>query len=164
MLIFKKCLVFIFLWPVLCQLSSNYEAFNLSCISPKYIASQANPIQLTIPPFSLVNIQVDLRHLDSAFDLMGVNLTLKIRNVDTSMEYSESLSLNVSTNAYSLYAATNIIISAEFGITDVLGEKLLARSYLLARSVSAVVVPSEPPDQDQKTFLFAITNQDVEFL
>lgn len=80
------------------------------------------------------------------------------------MEYSESLSLNVSTNAYSLYAATNIIISAEFGITDVLGEKLLARSYLLARSVSAVVVPSEPPDQDQKTFLFAITNQDVEFL
>ena len=55
-------------------------------------------------------MQVDLRHLKNATDLSGVTLTLNIYNLDNGMNYSETLNMNVSATAYSLYAGNNLKI------------------------------------------------------
>ena len=87
-------------------------------MNSSYLLSNSTPYQLTVPPLSYVDIQIDLRHLQSLSDLSGVLCYLNIVNVDTSTSSSLVLNLDISTNAYRLYAASNIILSAGFKITD----------------------------------------------
>lgn len=161
MILFKKSLVFLLIIPLALTVSATYEAFNISCLNSSYIVSNTTPIKLAIPPYSLINLQADLRHLDSAADLDGVTLTIRISNVDTDNDYTETLALNVTTNAYSLYAANNIILSADYTIIETTEAMAQTRSYLLINSVSALVTPPEPLNQEQKSFLFVITQNDV---
>ena len=69
--------------------------------------------------------------------------------------------MNISALAYTLYAGTNIVLSAEYRITDVNTELILSKSYLFEKSLSAWVRPPEPVDQQHKTFLFVMTSKDV---
>lgn len=81
--------------------------------------------------------------------------------VRNSQTYRESLALNVSTSAFSLYAGSNIVFSAVFSISGSTPEEVMTRSYLFKGTVSALVVPPNPLEEEQKTFLFVISSQDV---
>jgi hypothetical protein len=130
-------------------------------VNASYLISNSSPYQLAVPPFSSVAIQVDLRHLVLLHDLKEIVLTLDIYNTDTQTNYSEVLSLSISTNPYSLYAANNIILSAYFTITDESVALTMSRSYMVGGSMSAYITPPMPTSQVQASFLFVVTKKDV---
>ena len=57
------------------------EALNYECVNSSYMVDNSSRIKLLIPSYSVLTIEVDLRHLKSAVDLVGVTLTLRIFNV-----------------------------------------------------------------------------------
>ena len=89
----------------------------MSCINSSYLASNSTPISISLPTYSYVDVQVDLRHLNSSSDLQDVILYLQIHNLEKGLNYTEQLSMNVSALAYSLYAGSNIVLSAYYSIT-----------------------------------------------
>ena len=141
----------------------NYEALNSSCLNASSITSSANPIRIHIPTYSLVDIQVDLRHLMTASNLNGVSLFLNISNLDSGLNYTQQISTSISATAYSLYAGSNLQLSAHYSITDSTTELTLTHSYLFENSLSAWLRPPEPLNQQQKSFLFVVTSQDVAY-
>jgi hypothetical protein len=65
------------------SLNVSYEALNSSCLNASYLVSNSTPMQLAIPTYSELSIQVDLRHLQSAADLIGVTLILNLTDTDS---------------------------------------------------------------------------------
>jgi hypothetical protein len=99
--------------------------------------------------------------LNQSSDLANVVLYLQIVNTRTNVSYQESIGLGIRSTAYRLYAGDDIILTAVYSITDLTADIVLTRSYLFKNTVSALVVPPEPLNEQQKTFLFVITGKDV---
>ena len=62
---------------------------------------------MSIPAFSYISIEVDLRHISSLSDLKGTTLSLFIQNredLKNLKNYTENLTLAASVNSYRLYA------------------------------------------------------------
>ena len=62
---------------------------------------------MSIPAFSSISIEVDLRHISSLSDLKGTTLSLFIQNredLKNLKNYTENLTLAASVNSYRLYA------------------------------------------------------------
>ena len=104
---------------------------------------------------------MDLRHLPDNFPVDNVMLIINITNLQTSVQYNQTIPLAIGVLSYSVYAASPIAISACYSITASSQEETIAMSYLFAMTLSATVEAVAPAGQPQKTFLFGVTNQDV---
>ena len=93
MIRFKVCLFLMLVLMLLLSAATTnntitFEPFNLSCLNTSNIISAANPIQISVPTYSTISIQVDLRHLKASSDLTGLTLQLKIHNNKNNQNYS----------------------------------------------------------------------------